>query len=138
MDYSLGLFCPWDSPGKNTAVGCHFLLQEIFSTQGLNPGLPHCRQILYCLSHQGSGLLLWKAVISIKMGIRLLEPLQCLKQTGCGVELRFGPVIRLREKVSRRAIWQPQRSGTKTRTLPTDLCSGNPQTLVSCLLKVAR
>ena len=39
---------------KNTGVGCHFLLQEIFSTQGSNPGLPHCRQILYHLSHQGS------------------------------------------------------------------------------------
>ena len=37
-----------------TGVGCHFLLQEIFPTQGLNPGLPHCRQTLYCLSHQGS------------------------------------------------------------------------------------
>ena len=34
------------SPGKNTRVGCHFLLQGIFPTQGLNPGLPHCRQIL--------------------------------------------------------------------------------------------
>ena len=35
-------------------MGCHFLLQGIFLTQGLNPGLPHCRQTLYCLSHQGS------------------------------------------------------------------------------------
>ena len=42
------------SPGKNTAVGCHFLLQGVFPTQGSNPGLPHCRQILYHLSHQGS------------------------------------------------------------------------------------
>ena len=40
-----------DSPGKNTGVGCHALLQGIFSTQGSNPGLPHCRWILYCLSH---------------------------------------------------------------------------------------
>ena len=48
------LLCPWDSLGKNTGVGCHFLLQEIFPTQGLNPGLPHCRQMLYHLSHQGS------------------------------------------------------------------------------------
>ena len=40
--------------GKNTGVGRHFLLQEIFPTQGLNPGLPHCRQMLYPLSHQGS------------------------------------------------------------------------------------
>ena len=42
-----------DSPGKNTVVGCHFLLQEIFPTQGLNPGLPYCRQLLYHLSQQG-------------------------------------------------------------------------------------
>ena len=43
-----------DSPGKNTGVGCHALLQGIFSAQGSNPGLPHCRWILYHLSHQGS------------------------------------------------------------------------------------
>ena len=43
-----------DSPGKNTGVGCHALLQGIFPTQGSNTDLPHCRQILYCLSHQGS------------------------------------------------------------------------------------
>ena len=47
--------CPWDFPGKNTRLGYHFLLQ-IFPTQGLNPGLPHCRQTLYRLSHQGSYL----------------------------------------------------------------------------------
>ena len=46
--------CPWDSPGKNIGVGCHFLLQGIFPTQGSNPGLLHCRQTLYPLSHQGS------------------------------------------------------------------------------------
>ena len=46
--------CPWDSPGKNTRVGCHFLLQGIFPTQGLNPHLLcllHCNRILYSLSH---------------------------------------------------------------------------------------
>ena len=43
-----------DSSGQNTGVGCHALLQGIFLTQGSNPGLPHCRQILYHLSHQGS------------------------------------------------------------------------------------
>ena len=48
------LLRPWDSPGKNTGVGCRFLLQDIFPTQGSNPGLPHCRQMLYHLSHQGS------------------------------------------------------------------------------------
>jgi len=48
------LFSLWDSPGKNTGVGCHALLQGIFPTQGSNPCLPYCRRILYCLSYQGS------------------------------------------------------------------------------------
>ena len=48
------LLCPWDSPGKNTGVCSHSLLQGIFLTQGSNSGLLHCRQILYCLSHQGN------------------------------------------------------------------------------------
>ena len=48
------LLCPWDSSGKNTRVDCHFLIQGIFSTQGSNPGLLHCRQILYLLHHEGS------------------------------------------------------------------------------------
>ena len=47
------LLCPWDSLGKNAGVGCHSLLQGIFSTQGLNLGLLHYRQSLYHLSHQG-------------------------------------------------------------------------------------
>ena len=56
------LLCLWTSPGKNIGVGCHALLPEIFSTQGLNPGLPNCRRNLYCLSHQGS--------------LRIYEPLE--------------------------------------------------------------
>ena len=46
------LLCPWNSSGKNTGVGCHFLLQGICSTQGSNIGLRHCRQMLYHLSQQ--------------------------------------------------------------------------------------
>ena len=49
-----GLCSPWNFPGQNTGMGSCSLLQGIFPTQGLNPGLPHCRQILYQLSHQGS------------------------------------------------------------------------------------
>ena len=45
-----------DSPGKNTGVGCHAFLQGIFPTQRSNPGLPHCKWILYHLSYQGSPL----------------------------------------------------------------------------------
>ena len=44
----------WDSSGKSTGVGYHCLLQGIFPTQGWSPGLPHCMQTLYPLSHQGS------------------------------------------------------------------------------------
>ena len=55
MDCSLPGSCVHgDFPGKNTGVGCHALLQGIFPTQGSNPGLLHCRRILYHLSHQGS------------------------------------------------------------------------------------
>ena len=55
-----------DSPGKNTEVGCHALLQGIFPTQGSNPGLLHCRQILYQLSHQGSLVYLNKYLKTVK------------------------------------------------------------------------
>ena len=48
-----GLYSPWNSLGQNTGVGSHSLLQAIFSTQGSKPGLPHCRWILYQLSHNG-------------------------------------------------------------------------------------
>ena len=48
-----GLYSSWNSPGQNTGVGSLSLLQGIFPTQGSNPGLPHCRKILYRLSHKG-------------------------------------------------------------------------------------
>ena len=61
-----GLYSPWTSPGQNTGVGCCSFLQGIFPTQGSNPGLMHCRQILHQLSHQGGpyykvGYGLWKS-----------------------------------------------------------------------------
>ena len=57
MEYGMQparLLCPGDFPGKNTGVDSHFLLQGIFLTQELNPGLLYYRQILSHLSHQGS------------------------------------------------------------------------------------
>ena len=48
------LLRPWDFAGKSTGVGFCFLLQRIFLIKGLNPGLPHCKQMLYHLSYQGS------------------------------------------------------------------------------------
>ena len=63
-----------DSPSKNTAVGCHALLQRIFPTQGLNPGFPHYRWIIYHLSHQGSPRILeWVAHPFILQGIFLIQ-----------------------------------------------------------------
>ena len=47
------LYSPWNSPGQNIDVGNHSLLQEIFPILESNPGLLHCRQILYQLSCQG-------------------------------------------------------------------------------------
>ena len=53
------VLCPRDSPGKNTGVGCHALLQGIFPTQGLNLGLLHCKQILYHLSQHLREVVCW-------------------------------------------------------------------------------
>ena len=61
---SHGLWSPWNSPGQNTGVGSLSLLQGIFLTQGSSPGHPHCRQILYQLSHKGSTRILeWVAYL---------------------------------------------------------------------------
>ena len=60
------VLCPWDFPGNSTGVDCHFLLQRIFPNQGLNPGLPHCRQTLYHLSHQGSPFKVLSTIILIE------------------------------------------------------------------------
>ena len=60
-----GLYSPWNSPGQNVGVDSLSLLQGIFLTQGSNPDLPHCRKILYQLSHQGSSCGWWKGLIII-------------------------------------------------------------------------
>ena len=57
------LLCPWNSPGNNTGVGCHSLLQGIVLTQGVNPGFLNCRQIVYRLSHQGSPFVITVIII---------------------------------------------------------------------------
>ena len=53
-----GLYSPWSSLGQNTGGGRHSLLQGVFLTHGSNPSVPHCRQILYQLSHQGNSRIL--------------------------------------------------------------------------------
>ena len=84
---SLWLLCPWDSPGKNTGVGCHFLLQGIFPTWESNLRLLHWEGGSLPLCHLGSSftshsLLIWlKCLLMTEMwilsGIRLLVSAVC-------------------------------------------------------------
>ena len=82
------LLCPWDSPGKNTGVGCHALLQGIFPTQGPNAGLLCCGWVLYHLRHQALCLLLigpsahplvqpLRALVFLDFGLCKLDLLPC-------------------------------------------------------------
>ena len=73
-----GLLCPWESAGKNTGVGCHFLLQGIFPTQGLNPH----RRLLYHLSHQGS-LFCINKVLKMLLKTCLIKWRNGVSQRGC-------------------------------------------------------
>ena len=70
--YPARLLCPWDSPGKNTGVGCHALPQGSFSTQGSHPGLPQCRQILFHLSLQENPQSAWSVAIKMSTGVATL------------------------------------------------------------------
>ena len=62
------LYSPWNSPDQNTGVGSLFLLQRISPTQGLKPGLPHCRWVLYQLSHKGSPRVLERVAYPFSRG----------------------------------------------------------------------
>ena len=69
-----GLYSPWNALGQNTRVGCPSLLQGTFLTQRSNPGLPHCRWIVYQLSHEGR-LTIYFALLLRKTSLST----QCLK-----------------------------------------------------------
>ena len=76
-----GLYSPWNSPSQNTGIGNHSLLQGIFPTQGSNPGLVHCRWILYQLSHKGSPTILDWVAYSFSSGsswLRNLTGISCI------------------------------------------------------------
>ena len=81
--------CPWDSPGKNTGLGCLALLQGIFPTQGSNPGLLHCRWILYRLSRQGSHV--------VHFTVHKLD----LNKRECSMDVR----------IVCKAVWEPIKHG---------------------------
>ena len=78
------IYSPWNSPGQNTGVDSRSLLQGIFPTQRSNPGLPHCRQILYQLNLQGSpGLRVeynWSNYKSTKTSLKVVAIIQVRKK----------------------------------------------------------
>ena len=79
------LLYPWSSPGKNTGVGCHSLLQMIFLTQRQNPGLLHCRQILYLLRCQVSPYFI----------IHLSKSIACTTaRMNCNANYGFGTIMK--------------------------------------------
>ena len=103
---SARLLCPWDSPGKNSGVGWHALLQGIFPTQGSNPGLPHCKWTLYQLSHQGNPSIYLKRLSMVRpQPSSQALPLVTLKCTS-------EPVIKL-------ASWASHELGLHTLTIVT-------------------
>ena len=73
---SCELYSSWNSPGQNTRVGSFSFLQGIFPTQGSNPSLPHCRHILYQLSHKGS-----PSGVEVHTGVGSLSLLQQIFMT---------------------------------------------------------
>ena len=82
---------PWSFSGKSAGVGCHFLLQRIFPTQGLNQGLLHCRQMLYHLSHRGSLFLCEIACKQLPLAVLSSVPSPKLKERAISISVRPGP-----------------------------------------------
>ena len=91
--------CPWDSPGKNTGVGCYFLLQGIFPTQEWNQGLLHCRHFFTVLSHGGSYLIVWEVKVKSLSRVRLCDPTDC-SLPGSSIRGIFQPRVSERVAIS--------------------------------------
>ena len=112
----------WNSPGQNTGVGSLFLLQGIFPTQGSNPGLPHCRQILYQLSHRGSPRILEWVAYSFSSGSS--QPRNWTR-VSCIAGVFFT------NWVLREALWQVPICSWHTRTRPKWPCPFSKK-ILSC------
>ena len=89
-----GLYSPWNSPGQNTGVGNFSFLQAIFPTQGSNPDLPHCRQILYHLSHRENFIDCLKVpsqqlYSSLRFGILKKHTLIVAERISCPIKILF-------------------------------------------------
>ena len=102
-----GLYSPWNSPGRNTGVGSLFLLHRIFPAQGLNPGLPHCRRILYQLSHKGSPRILEWVVYRFSSGASWLRNptrVSCIASRFFTNELSGKPLVHFFKMLIRKTI----------------------------------
>ena len=125
-----GPYSPWNSLGQNTGVGSLSLLQGIFSIQGLNPGLPNCRRILYQVSHKESPRISeWVAYPfssrSSDPGIELGSP--ALQVDSLPTELSGKPVSR----ASQKAIYGILTSGQKKLTPGLIKCNRSSQCLTT-------
>ena len=96
-----GLYSPWNSPEQNTGVGSLSLLQGIFPTLWLNPGLPHGRQILYQLSHQGSPGILECVAYSFSRGSSALSFQIFWPMTLKKIQKVFSPLLWIKESLTR-------------------------------------
>ena len=94
------LLCPRGFLGKRTGMGCRFLLQGIFPTQELNPGLLHCRQILYRLSHKESPYLEIRAQEAQNHLPRSLIKYSIMSN-------KKNPLTILLQRITRIAVWLP-------------------------------
>ena len=93
--YPAWLFCPWDSPGKNTGLSCYSLLQGIFLTQGSNPSLLHCRQILCWLSYEGCPIPVLKFLWAIFTTRNFAVVIFCLEALALALCHAAGPSLYL-------------------------------------------
>ena len=92
--------CPWNSPGKNPGVGCHFLFQGIFLTQGLNPhflSLLHWQAVLYQLRHLGSLRQLSKCLLITSVADMVTRVYSSRQEAGVRVTILYTRKLRLRE-----------------------------------------
>ena len=119
MDYSPpGSTVRGDSPGKSTGVGCCTLLQAIFPTQGSNPCLLHCRQILYHLSHQESPWILEWVAFPFSRGSSQSRNKTGVSCTAGGFFISYNPLQYscLENPVDRGAWWATVHGVTKSQT----------------------